>query len=203
MRGFGVFSPAAKLQKSKQVIRNSTIVPKKKVCVSCKRKDYVFSRGRCKGCATREDSMKRIAECEEQEMDESLSNLTADLDAVFSRYIRLKYCNEYGEVKCFTSDKKMRWQEAQCGHYIPRTHMATRWMEQNCRPQSEHDNCILSGNIEVFKERLEAENSGITTWLTEQSREVVKPTRDELKGLIANYRFKVRVLEKKIKKKEK
>lgn len=149
--------------------------------------------------ATQEDSQKRIAEYEGQEQDESLQNLIADLDFVFSRFIRLKYCDENGIVECFTSGVKMRWQEAQCGHFVPRANLATRWLEDNCRPQSEYQNCHLSGNLKVFREKLELERHILPEWLEEQGREVCKPSREELKQLIILYRNKVKIIEKKIK----
>lgn len=178
-------------------LHNSTIKIKTKICVNCGKPCVWFSKKRCKDCARIEDTLANDEK--EDEQDESLQNLIADLDFIFSRYIRLKYADKNGKVKCFTSDKEMRWQEAQNGHFISRSNLATRWMEENCRPQSEYDNCHLHGNLEIFKERLEKEKPGITSWLLEQSREVVRPTRDELKHLITNYRHRVKVFEKKLK----
>jgi hypothetical protein len=178
---------------------NSTIIVKKKN-LKCGHFDYNFSKGRCKSCANIEDSQKRIAAHEEQEEDESLSNLVAEADVWFSRYIRLLNCDEKGFAECYTSGKRMKWTELQCGHFISRSHYATRWISENCRPQSEYDNSHLRGNLEVFEKKLEAEKTGIVDWLREQAREVTKPTRDEMKQLISDLRNKVRVLEKKIKK---
>jgi hypothetical protein len=133
-------------------------------------------------------------------LDESMSNLIEDLDRVFSHFIRLKYSDKYGMVKCYTSSKLMHYKTAQCGHFIPRAHLATRWMEDNCRPQSQYDNCYLSGNLEVFAKNLEAEKPGITAFLQEQAREVVKPTREEMKGMIADYRKRNELLLSKLEK---
>jgi hypothetical protein len=49
---------------------NSTIISKKKRCVSCGTMQFLFSKGRCKSCATIEDTNKRIAAHEEVEEDE-------------------------------------------------------------------------------------------------------------------------------------
>jgi len=175
---------------------NSTIIRKKKRCTSCHSYDYIFSRGRCKSCATIEDTQKRIKENEEEDT-ESFQNLVSDLDYVFSQYIRVKYADKDGIVTCFTSGKKYNWKEIQCGHFISRKNLSTRWLEANCRPQSEHDNCLLSGNLEVFEKNLELERTGSVEMLRELSREISKPTISELKSLIIEYRSKLNQAKKK------
>lgn len=176
---------------------NSTIIPKKKK-LACGCYDYAFSKNRCKMHATIDSTNKRISKHEEQEENESMQNLIADLDIIFSQYIRLKYADDKGYISCYTSGVRLYWLFAQNGHFISRKNLSTRWLEQNCRPQSEHDNCMLNGNLEVFKANLEKEQNGITDWLLEQSRQVYKPTIDELKGMISEYRFKVKILKNKI-----
>ena len=44
---------------------NSTIIKKKKICVSCKKEQFIFSRGRCKFCTQKED-YKPIAKVSEK-----------------------------------------------------------------------------------------------------------------------------------------
>lgn len=177
---------------------NSTIIPKKKK-LSCGCYDYPFSKGRCKTHATIEDTNKRIAKATQVEEDENFSELVADLDMWFSKFIRLYHADSEGYVRCFTSGVKLRWQDSQCGHFISRKHYATRWLPDNCRPQSEFENCHKHGNIEVFREKLDKEKAGTADWLLEVSREVTKPSRDELKMMIIEFRNKARLLEKKIK----
>jgi lipoate-protein ligase A len=145
-------------------------------------------------------SQRGFASIENVDLDESMQNLIEDLDREFSRFIRLKSSDKYGMVRCYTSDKLMHWKTAQCGHWVSRKHLATRWMEDNCRPQSQYDNCYLSGNLEVFAKNLEAEKPGITSFLLEQAREVVKPTREEMKGMIADYRKRNELLLSKLEK---
>jgi hypothetical protein len=176
---------------------NSTIVRKKKRCVTCFGYDYIFSKGRCKHCATIEDTQKRIDKVQDTDESESMQNLIADLDYVFSQYIRVKHADKDGIVTCFTSGKKYNWQQIQCGHFISRKNLSTRWLEANCRPQSEHDNCLLSGNLEVFEKKLEEEKKGSAEYLRELSREINKPTISELKELIIEYRSKLNQAKKK------
>ena len=176
---------------------NSTIIRKKKRCSSCFGYDYIFSKGRCKSCATIEDTQKRMNQIQDEDESESVQNLISDLDYVFSQYIRVKYANKDGIVKCFTSGKDFDWKQIQCGHFISRRNLSTRWLEANCRPQSEHDNCLLNGNLEVFEKKLEEEKPGSVEYLRELSREINKPTISELKELIIEYRSKLNQAKKK------
>lgn len=153
----------------------------------------------CKAHATVVSTNKRIAKFEEEELGESLQNLIEDLDSIFSRYIRLKYADEKGNIKCYCCSKKLPISQMQNGHYIHRTDMSTRFLESNCKPQCGLCNSKHNDDPTIFREILEAETPGITTWLLEQSRDVCKPTRDELRGLISEYRFKVKILESKLK----
>ena len=178
---------------------NSTIINKKKKCITCNSMQYVFSRGKCKTCATIQSTNKRIEKYEEGIEDESRQNLIQDLDTYFSRYIRIKHSNKEGFATCFTSNKVMRWEDLQCGHYISRKHIATRWLDLNCRPQCEFDNCNLSGNLEVFKIRLDEETKGTSDYLLELSREVAKPTLDELKHLLIEVKYKLKIVQSKLK----
>ena len=176
---------------------NSTIVRKKKRCVTCFGYDYIFSKGRCKHCATIEDTQKRIDKVQDTDESESMQNLIADLDYVFSQYIRVKYADKDGIATCFTSGKKYNWQQIQCGHFISRKNLSTRWLEANCRPQCMECNYFKTGNIEEFEYKLHEENNALVEYLREEARQIAKPTKDELKGLILEYRAKLNLVKKK------
>lgn len=176
---------------------NSTIIRKKKRCKVCYEMTYLFSKGRCKQCATIEDFQERVQEYEGEDK-ESFSNLVSDLDQVFSLYIRMKFADVNGIVECFTSGKKYHYKQIQCGHFISRSNLGTRWLELNCRPQSEHDNCMLNGNLAAFEKKLNEEKPGTVEYLRELSRQISKPTISELKSLIIEYRSKMNQVKKKI-----
>lgn len=181
-------------------MRNSTIINKKKQ-LKCGHFDYNFSKGRCRQCATQQDSLKRISEYEEQEDTQSMANLRDDLDALVSRYVRLKYMDEKTKlIKCFTCQKELPMAEMTNGHYVSRSNMVLRFdTEWNLRPQCPICNSRHETDEEPFTLALELEKAGITSYLKEKGREVYKFTIDELKSLIAEYRFKNKILEKKIK----
>lgn len=70
--------------------------------------------------------------------------LKKKLDAIFSKYIRLINSDHNGNVVCFTCGKILFWKKIQNGHYVPRNTLATRFSENNCRPQCV--GCNLFGN---------------------------------------------------------
>jgi hypothetical protein len=182
---------------------NSTISVKKKPCKSCGRMEYLFSKGRCSSCAKIEDTIKRIELDNERVVEEEdLSGLIADADAVFSQYIRLKYANERGLVKCFTCGVEKHWTMVDNGHYVKRGHLLFRLDERNCRPQCKPCNSDQStnGKQHIFAKNLEKENPNITEYLQDERKLVYKPTREEIRQIISEYSPKVKALKAKLKK---
>lgn len=73
-----------------------------------------------------------------------------ELDRVFSLYIRQIY-----PKVCYTCNKSA--ERLQCGHYISRQYLATRWSKDNCRPQCWGCNGYGKGQPLIFEEKLKAE----------------------------------------------
>jgi len=73
--------------------------------------------------------------------------LKETLDTEFSTLIRLKYMDY-----CYTCGKASK--RLQCGHYISRQYLATRWDETNCRPQCWGCNGYGKGRPIVFEKVL-------------------------------------------------
>ena len=85
----------------------------------------------------------------------STANLKKKLDAVFSQYVRLRdmipnttvfRCISCGFIKPIT--------QADCGHYINRQHMATRFSETNCNAQCKSCNRFDEGNMQGYRRGL-------------------------------------------------
>lgn len=128
--------------------------------------------------------------------------LMNDLDYVFSRIVKLISADsETGLVTCYTCSNFGHWSmpSFQCGHFISRKETLLRWDFRNARVQCRTCNEVKSGNISVYKERLEEEHKGITEQLIEASSEPYKWSREELKQLLIDYRARLRILEEKIK----
>ncbi len=90
------------------------------------------------------------AKCPNKRKSKSQSKLKKELDRVFSIFIRQKYADEAGMVKCYTCSTVKHWKEMQNGHWIPRNNLATRFSEENCRVQCVGCNMFQKGRPDVF-----------------------------------------------------
>lgn len=76
----------------------------------------------------------------------SVSKLKADLDRIFSLFIRAKYLKS-----CYTCGYVGKLQN---GHFVSRAYLPTRWNESNCRPQCAMCNIWGRGKLLDFEENL-------------------------------------------------
>lgn len=126
----------------------------------------------------------------------SLSALEKRLDAVFSRYIRLKHADHNGTVRCVTCPKIMHWKEADCGHWVKRQHRSVRWDERNCAPQCGRCNYFMGGVQDEFSRHIiSAHGVDAHSELLRLKHEVRKRTRDDLEALIETYKKKLKELD--------
>jgi len=113
--------------------------------------------------------------------------LVKKLDAVFSIYIRRRYAvNDIS--KCVTCGKEDHWKSLQCGHFMSRKHMSTRWNEDNCQVQCAGCNVFRYG--EQYKFSLYLGNN-LAEQLHIKSKEVCKFTEVELQELIQHYTHQI------------
>ena len=112
----------------------------------------------------------------------SRSKIVKKLDAEFSRYIRLKYSDHNGYVKCYTCDRVKHYKVSmQNGHFMSRRHYSTRFLESNCRPQCYGCNCHAQGRSYEFSLNLNKEYGyEISLELLQLSKETVKISNPEL-----------------------
>jgi hypothetical protein len=125
-------------------------------------------------------------------------SLINDLDFVFSRYIRIKEANANGIVTCYTCDKSDHWKNMHCGHFIKRGEILLRWDTRNARCQCPECNVSNYGNIDVYEKRLDDEAPGLPKQLREESREVNKFTREDMKELLIELRYRLKLAESKL-----
>lgn len=167
---------------------NSTIINKKKKCIRCGKMDFWFSKKRCKACSTYEDTMARMeAHTNDMIEGDGLPELIKEADEIVSKWLRLSNADKEGIVVCYTCNKRYRWQDAHCGHYIKRGNLFLRYDHRNIRVQGECCNIYLDGNYSAYTERLEAEFPGLPEILMEESITVYKPSREEIKGIITEH----------------
>lgn len=81
-------------------------------------------------------------------------NLMAKLDTQFSLFIRARDAMSNGYAKCISCSKVHFWRDLQCGHYMSRRYMATRFDEDNCHAQCVACNMFNQGNIQGYRRGL-------------------------------------------------
>lgn len=122
------------------------------------------------------------------------AQLVADLDDVFSYYIRLTNANDTGVCSCYTCGKKFFWKYIQNGHFMIRTVWPLRWNIDNCRPQCQPCN----GNMDQrrlfdYEESLRDELGDERVDEMKGMRHVVKKWEKlELIAMIVDYEGKVK-----------
>lgn len=86
------------------------------------------------------------------------SQLIGYADKAFSLHIRTRG-GDGSSNTCYTCSIRLPYDELQCGHFIARRYLNTRWHELNCWPQCNDCNVVKQGNLEVY-ERLLRHNYG-------------------------------------------
>ena len=82
--------------------------------------------------------------------------LKAKLDRVFSLYIRSRDSKQFDGkyFRCISCGEIKTYEQADCGHYINRSIMATRYDEINCNAQCRKCNRFTEGNIQDYRKGL-------------------------------------------------
>jgi len=80
------------------------------------------------------------------------SKKIAKLDRLFSLFIRKRDCTPIG--RCISCGKIITFETCDCGHYINRKHMSTRFDEMNCNAQCRACNRFDEGAIQGYRKGL-------------------------------------------------
>jgi hypothetical protein len=122
----------------------------------------------------------------------SLAKLKKKLDSIFSQYIRRKYADKEGMVKCYTCTTRKHWKEMQNGHFISRQYLVTRFDENNCRPQDSSCNIFAHGKPLDFEENLKRElGEGFVEVMKASRHKTVKLDRAWYELMIMTYSDKL------------
>ena len=76
----------------------------------------------------------------------NITSLKNRLDRIFSVFIRIRDADNNGYCRCISCGKIVHWKEADCGHFVNRSHMGTRYSERNCNAQCRSCNRFDEGN---------------------------------------------------------
>jgi hypothetical protein len=98
------------------------------------------------------------------------SSLVKKLDKIFSEFIRISNADNNGNTKCVTCGKVENWKLQDCGHFMSRIHMSTRWNENNVGPQCKYCNRYCQGKQFEFSRYLGEELSEELYLLSKQTQ---------------------------------
>jgi hypothetical protein len=176
---------------------NSTIRTKYGLCQHPGCKTYgPLTKKKCGMHYWNEVKMKSAERFSNKEIEEGdLSGLIEDADAVFSKWLRLNDADKDGYLNCFICNARIRWQDAQCMHYIKR--MASLFLRhdpRNCKSGCDTCNCMKGGNYIEYAKKLEEQNPGITEILYQEGNLPYHPSREELRNLISEYTQRIKSL---------
>lgn len=114
----------------------------------------------------------------------------------FSLFIRARDVVTFdgtGVGRCFTCGALTHWKKGDCGHGVPRQHMATKYNEQNNHLQCTNCNWSEGGAREAYKKKMD-EVYGAGTWdkMVVASRGLKKFTAWEIDLWTKFYREKLK-----------
>lgn len=166
---------------------NSTIKQKYSTCDICgDNRPKPTIKGLCQTHYWQSVKLKSAAKERIKDIEPDLQDLISDADAVYSRWLRLSSVDQNGYIRCYTCGWRKHLAHQQCGHYIKRGNLFLRFDPRNTRVQCYDCNITKQGNYIEFTKRLEKENPGIIEILTEESRIIFRPSREEIRGIISN-----------------
>jgi hypothetical protein len=118
-----------------------------------------------------------------------VNKLIKKLDVIFSTYKRLSALSPQGYIRCFTCGAFLTFRMADCGHYIGRENMSTRFEEKNTECQCHSCNRYAEGKKDIFAINLQKKyGAGILEWLNQKKGEIKQFTASELEDLISKYK---------------
>lgn len=124
-------------------------------------------------------------------------DLRTKLDREFSRYIRLRDALPDGTFKCISCGQVKPISQADCGHYVNRKHMATRFDEMNCNAQCIACNRFDEGNMSGYRQGLVRKYGERNVLLLEAKKNQTRKYSDfEYHALIKHYKAEAERLSK-------
>jgi len=127
----------------------------------------------------------------------TITKLKKKLDTIFSLYIRLRSADDNGNNQCCTCGKIDNWRNLQCGHFVSRRYLATRFHEANCFPQCVSCNVFKYGEQWKFGQFLDRNfGDGVSEELVILGHSTLKISRADYEEKISYYKSVVEKLKK-------
>lgn len=123
--------------------------------------------------------------------------LKRKLDEIFSVYIRLRDSDENGYCRCISCGKIEHWKDVDCGHFVNRSHMGTRYSEKNCNAQCRSCNRFDEGNnIGYTRGLIRKYGIGVISLLEAQKHSFSKMTSFDYEVMINHYKEEIKRLKR-------
>lgn len=121
--------------------------------------------------------------------NKNVSQLTKELDKVFSLYIRQRDSDEDGYGRCVTCGKLGHYKTFDCGHFVSRSYKSVRWNEYNCALQCKRCNGYGAGEQYLFGKAID-KRWGVDTsaMLNEAKHQTYKADKLDLIEKINHYK---------------
>lgn len=119
-----------------------------------------------------------------------------NLDRNFSTYIRLRdRLPNTDVIKCISCGKIVDWKNSDCGHFVNRKHLSTRFNELNSNAQCLSCNRYDEGNLPEYALGLEKKyGKGTVEKLVVEKYRTVKFSQREIDDLNKFYLTKIKEL---------
>ena len=124
----------------------------------------------------------------------SIATLTRKLDKVFSEYIRLRDSKpyDYKYFRCISCGQIKPFEQMDAGHFVGRTHRATRWDEENVNGECRACNRMSADHIIWYQRNLEQKiGRDRVEMLLARGKQTKKWSAWELETLIGYYKKEV------------
>ena len=113
---------------------------------------------------------------------------------IFSKYLRLKYADWRGNVKCCTCNKTRMWNDRiDAGHFISRRHNATLFDERNVHPQCKGCNMNSGEPVKYYQFMEEKYGVKVINELYKLSKTSKSFTKQELIEMTDKWRKETKI----------
>lgn len=108
-------------------------------------------------CASKKKTKEKTKEKAPRANKPSVATLVKKLDREISLYVRLRDSRAFGykAFKCISCGQIKPFEQGDCGHFISRTHMSTRFDEANMNLECRGCNRFSSDHIIYYQKNLE------------------------------------------------
>jgi len=131
--------------------------------------------------------------------EKTTAKLVEEFATVLQRLVRVEAADENGMTYCITCNKPAHWSDLQGGHFISRTHLATKVVIQNINPQCYYCNHIKAKDglmIMRYQDWMVAKHGqAYVDYLKREATKPIKFERSEILLLLTIYKKRLADLE--------